>query len=85
MPGSNRYGADHRRLRRIWAGEIELGGVACARCGRLIRPGTHWDLDHSDDDRTVYLGPSHRRCNRATKTHAAARRWAQRRRFSRDW
>jgi hypothetical protein len=43
--------------------------VLCARCRRPIIPGTHFDLDHTDD-RTGYLGPSHRRCNRS---HAGRR------------
>jgi hypothetical protein len=35
----------------------------CARCGLPIRPGEEWHLDHDDEDRGRYLGPSHARCN----------------------
>jgi hypothetical protein len=48
---------------------VDQGGVACARCGRLIEPGGAFDLDHSDD-RTHYIGVSHPACNRG----AASRR-----------
>ena len=30
----------------------------------LIAPGSPWDLDHTED-RTGYLGPAHRSCNRS--------------------
>jgi hypothetical protein len=68
------YGTSHQRLRKSWARQVEQGVVACARCGRQILPGTPWDLDHSPD-RSGYLGPSHRRCNRSTaKRRQPARR-----------
>jgi hypothetical protein len=66
------YGTAHQRERKRWAREVEKGVVACARCGRPIAPGTPWDLDHLPD-RSGYLGPSHRRCNRQSSTHRAAR------------
>jgi hypothetical protein len=34
----------------------------CARCGRPIHALEAWDLDHDSNDRSRYLGPSHRRC-----------------------
>jgi hypothetical protein len=71
----------HRRLRRQWKRAIELGGVVCARCGRSILPFEKWDLGHSDFDRSVYTGPEHRRCNRAT----AGRRRLRLKRHSRRW
>jgi hypothetical protein len=74
------YGGAHRKLRRQWEREIERGEVACARCGRLIGPDEHWDLGHSDTDRSVYTGPEHRACNRAT-----AGRRPNERRHSRQW
>jgi hypothetical protein len=42
------------------------GGVKCARCGDPIKPGTSWDLGHDDFDRSVWTGPEHSACNRAT-------------------
>lgn len=43
VPGrtvSRGYGARHKRLRQSWARRVEAGGVPCARCGRLIVPGS---------------------------------------------
>jgi hypothetical protein len=45
---------------------VEAGGMACWRCGRLIVPGSVWNLGHDDHDRSVYRGPEHERCNLAT-------------------
>src|SRR4029077_8070238 len=65
-----RYGEGHRKVRRRWAPKVRAGKVDCARCYQPILPGEPWDLDHDDagGDRD-YLGPSHRRCNRAVVTH----------------
>jgi hypothetical protein len=63
---SRGYGHRHQQLRRQLAVQVAAGGVTCARCGELIRPGDPWDLGHDDHDRTHYSGPEHRRCNRAT-------------------
>lgn len=60
------YGAAHQALRKRWAQIVANGEANCARCGRWIAPGAHWDLGHHDRDRSVYVGPEHRRCNRAT-------------------
>jgi hypothetical protein len=62
---SRGYGTVHRRLRERYRLLIEGGAVVilCARCRRRILPGEAFDLDHAPD-RTSYLGPSHRRCNR---------------------
>lgn len=60
------YGAAHQRLRRQLDPVVAAGGVACARCGLPIVPGTPWELDHTPD-RTSYLGPSHKSCNRRAK------------------
>ena len=59
------YGAEHKKLRAAWKPRVEAGGVRCARCRRLIVPGTPWDLGHDDHDRSRYVGPEHRGCNRA--------------------
>jgi hypothetical protein len=61
---SRGYGSRHRKLRARWAARVAAGGVACARCGRLIEPGEPFDLGHSDEDRSQYVGPEHRACNR---------------------
>lgn len=60
------YGQQHRAERERWAPLVATGNVKCARCREFIPPDAPWDLDHRDDDRTKYLGPSCVRCNRAT-------------------
>jgi hypothetical protein len=78
MPGQRSYGRAHRKLRAEFAKIVDAGMAHCARCGGWIPPGQPWDLDHSDEDRTRYLGPSHVRCNRATsgrRKPRPARRW----------
>lgn len=61
------YGGAHQGLRKRWAQRIAAGGITCWRCGQPINPGDNFDLGHSDDDRSKYMGPEHPRCNRATK------------------
>lgn len=60
------YGAEHQKLRRSWAVRVATGTVVCSRCGNRIQPGTPWDLDHQTGSKTLYRGPSHRKCNRRT-------------------
>lgn len=72
------YGWRHQQLRSRVARLVRAGVASCARCGGLIAPGESWDLGHDDDDRRVYTGPEHVRCNRATSGRDA-------RRFSRSW
>ena len=62
---SRGYGPKHDRLRAKWAPLVAAGTIACARCGSTIEAGSPWDLGHDDDDRTRYVGPEHRGCNRA--------------------
>jgi hypothetical protein len=57
-----------------------MGGYPCQRCHQPIRAGELWELDHTDD-RTGYLGASHRSCNRragAAKGNARKRAAAER-------
>lgn len=63
------YGHMHQQRRKRWSPQVEAGHVNCARCGRLIEPGTPWDLGHTDGSRTQYAGPEHRTCNRQTMYH----------------
>jgi hypothetical protein len=70
------YGRRHYKLRKLWKPKVAAGVVECARCHRPILPGEPWDLGHVDGSKTVYSGPEHRRCNRATSRH---------RRQSREW
>lgn len=56
------YDRSHRAIRA--AGLPHAYGTPCARCGDTMLEGQDLDLDHNDD-RTGYLGFSHRACNRA--------------------
>ena len=57
------YDTAHERERERWQPYVEAGIVACSKCGRLIQPGTPWDLGHNDQ-RTTWTGPEHAACNR---------------------
>lgn len=62
------YGTQHQRARAQWARQVATGTVRCWRCHELIDPALPWDLGHDDNDRGVYRGPEHPRCNRGTKS-----------------
>lgn len=66
------YGSDHDVAREAWRPRVERGDVRCARCELPIRAGQQWALDHTDD-RSSYLGPSHKRCNESAAGKAAHR------------
>jgi hypothetical protein len=73
------YGTPHQRLRLYWVKQIAAGGVVCASCGEPILPGQPFDLGHTED-RTGYVGPECRKCNRAKgarKTNAKRRQASQ--------
>lgn len=72
------YGSEHRRRRLALRVLVESGQACCSRCGHPITPGSPWDLDHTPD-RTGYLGPAHRGCNRAAGARVANSRRARRR------
>jgi len=57
------YGHQHQHRRAQLEPLVAAGTTTCARCHTPIRPGQPWDLDHTND-RTGYLGASHRHCNR---------------------
>lgn len=60
------YGASHQRERARWQKVIDTQGATCWRCHTPIPPGSRrWDLGHHDHDRSVYMGPECRTCNRA--------------------
>ena len=62
---SRGYGRRHRKVREQVARLIASGNARCWRCGRPILPGMLWDLGHSDVDRSRYMGPECRHCNRS--------------------
>lgn len=76
------YGQAHKRLREKHARDVAAGVAVCWRCRRPIRPGEPWDLGHHDVDRSRYMGPEHRRCNRGEPSRARKRRLGG---TSRDW
>ena len=83
---SRGYGYRHRKVRAHWRPVVDSGRAACVKCGQQIRPGTAWDLDHTDD-RTGWLGPAHASCNRADGARKTNAKRKQRPRFatSRAW
>lgn len=56
-------GPHKTRRKRALADLARRPGQPCARCGRPMFVTQLLDLDHTDD-RTGYLGLSHRSCNR---------------------
>src|SRR4051812_34177976 len=68
------YGTDHRRLRERLVAALD-SDAPCPRCGDALGGDpTVLDLDHTDD-RSGYLGLTHRCCNRSY----GRSRWARRR------
>lgn len=59
---AKQYGYVHRAERNHWDAFVQAGEVSCARCGRLIPPGTIWHLGHDHRGNGPSL-PEHRRCN----------------------
>lgn len=60
----------HKRERQRWAPVVASGNGWCAEriClmpTRWLDPGQPWDLAHDHARGTGYLGPAHRKCNRA--------------------
>ncbi|NVI88243.1 hypothetical protein [Actinomadura sp. BRA 177] len=79
--GERGYGYAHQRARRQALAAM-VDEQPCVRCGE---PMYHWqllDLDHADDDRSVYLGLAHRGCNRSA---GAVRGNRMRGRAARSW
>lgn len=58
------YGWAHQAARKRWEYQLtQAGALPCARCRKPVTPFHEWELDHTDD-RTTYLGISHKICNR---------------------
>ena len=66
--GDRGYGSEHRNLRQYLL-SVFADGTPCPRCDEPMLKDQPLDLDHTDD-RTGYLGLSHRRCNRRTNVIA---------------
>lgn len=81
---ANGYGKEHKRLRAQIAQRMHNGEIFfCWRCRRLINPERQpWDLGHDDIDRSIYRGPEHVFCNRATKRRRARQFSAELRRWN---
>jgi hypothetical protein len=64
------YGYQHQQHRLLITKPlVDTGQAICYRCGNYIDPQEPWDDGHNDDDRTVYMGPEHRYCNRSAAAH----------------
>lgn len=61
---AERYGAEHKAMRRQWLPLVARGTVDCARCDLPIAPGDQWQLDHLDNGTSR---PSHRYCNESAR------------------
>lgn len=87
------YNWAHRQMRlaltpTVDAGQANCTEVVCLMPSRWIRPGTYWDLAHNRVT-GEWLGPAHRKCNRAEAARyknrlrrqgiIARTRWASRR------
>ena len=70
------YGSDHDAVRAKMRPIVESGTALCVRCGLPIAPDAEWAADHDDEDRSRYLGPSHKRCNDAAGGRAVRHRGA---------
>lgn len=79
------YGGAHQKRRAAEALRVARGDVFCARCGGWISPVEPWDLGHHPVDRSAYVGPLHRRCNRDTRLEKALRRPRVVRPDARSW
>lgn len=79
------YGYHHRRVRAALQPHVDAGEATCWRCSHPILPGTPWDLGHDDTDRSIYRGPEHVKCNRATAAARGNTQRAPREHNSRNW
>jgi hypothetical protein len=90
------YSGDHPKERArikpiVDAGQAMCAEIICLMPNRWIQPGTPWDLAHDRTRPGFYLGPAHRKCNRAEGGRhralvARARIFGHARRTrSRDW
>jgi hypothetical protein len=77
------YGWPHRTVRERCDPIVQTGSVACAHCGHVIAVGAPWDLAHNSD-RSAWIGPAHRYCNRSDGAKVGNALRAPRR-SSREW
>jgi hypothetical protein len=72
---AKRYGSKHAAVRRDFR-RLVADGTFCARCRKPIEEGAAWELDHDDHEERLYVGPSHRSCNRAAANEIkTSRKW----------
>jgi hypothetical protein len=62
-PSQRGYDRAHLKEREHWAKTVNAGLANCTRCGLPIAPSAPWHLDHSDVDRSRYIGVAHATCN----------------------
>jgi hypothetical protein len=89
-PSQRGYDKHHREARERWAKIVKAGTASCTRCGQPVLPSQRWHLDHSDVDRSRYIGVAHAICNvvaaakkaRAVQTGTT---FGDRQAISREW
>jgi hypothetical protein len=60
------YDHAHREFRKAFIADHQAGTLICWRCRELIPANEPFHLGHDDNDRNLYRGAEHVRCNTAT-------------------